>query len=253
MVLKNNICIFEYTSDHALQRHRARTYISITRNSYFVVRTVFTVGNYDYTFDYIFYLDGSVEVKVRASGYIEGSYWAINRSKDYGYRVHEQFSTSVHDHVLNFKADLDIAGTNNRIVRVGVESTKVNYDWETRDTRNTMKLIHEPIVKETGLDWLAGPTGMYVVQNHNLTNAWGERRGYSIRTGTGIGVPTHLTIQNSTTTGRSVEWALKDLWVVQQKDTEPRSSDPANGLSPENPLIDFSKFVDDESVENADL
>lgn len=78
-----------------------------------------------------------------------------------------------------------------------------------------MKLVQEPILQETGLDWLSGPTGIYVVQNHNMTNAWGERRGYSIRPGTGIGVLTHLTIQNSTTTRRAVEWASKDLWVVQ--------------------------------------
>lgn len=127
-ILKNNIFIFEYTADHALQRHTSRSYISISKNNYFVVRTTSVVGNYDYTFDYIFYLDGSIEIKIRASGYIEGSFWAVNRSKEYGYRVHDQFSTSIHDHVLNFKADLDIAGTNNRIVRVGVEPAKVDYN-----------------------------------------------------------------------------------------------------------------------------
>lgn len=66
-VRKNSICLFEYTADHALQRHTSSSYVSMSKNTYFVVRTVSVVGNYDYTFDYVFYLDGSIEVKVKLS------------------------------------------------------------------------------------------------------------------------------------------------------------------------------------------
>lgn len=51
---RNGICIFEYTADHALQRHTSTDQVSIGRNTYMVVRWVSTVGNYDYTFDYVF-------------------------------------------------------------------------------------------------------------------------------------------------------------------------------------------------------
>lgn len=40
------------------------------------------MGNYDYNFDYAFYLDGTVEVTVRASGYIQSAYYYGN--EDYG-------------------------------------------------------------------------------------------------------------------------------------------------------------------------
>ena len=53
-------------------------------------------------FSYEFYLDGSIRVSVRASGYIQSAYFAKNQ--DYGYQIHEALSGSMHDHVLNYKA-----------------------------------------------------------------------------------------------------------------------------------------------------
>ena len=73
IINQKSICIFEYTADHALQRHTDDSRVSVSRNTYLTVRSVSTIANHDYTFDYIFYLDGTIEVKVRASGYLRCS------------------------------------------------------------------------------------------------------------------------------------------------------------------------------------
>lgn len=134
---RNAICIFEYTSDALLQRHVSDWSVTASRNSYLVIRSVSTVGNYDYTIDYLFYLDGSIEVKVRASGFIfaafaghpeaasqPSSLTSPNSSTDdlrsrsphpshpnhrYGYQIHPSASTSMHDHALLFRCDIDIS------------------------------------------------------------------------------------------------------------------------------------------------
>ena len=80
-------------------------------------------------------------------------------------------------------------------------------------------------------------------------NAWGERKGYRITSGTGVGSTPHLTILNSTTLGDSARWAEHDIWVLQRKDTECRSADPLNYLAPQDPLIDFNKMADHESLD----
>ena len=258
---ENNICLFEYTADHALQRHTSESSVSISRAQYLVLRTVSTVGNYDYTFDYIFYLDGSVEVKVRASGFIFGAFHASSKSNnetklnEYGYRVHDALATSMHDHVINFKADLDIAGTSNTLVRVGIEPLTKSFVWDeaSKSPRNTMRLTHTPVLEETGLDWPRNSGEMYIVLNNDSTNSWGEKRGYRITPGMGMGTPSHLTVLNSTSLKASAEWASKDLWAVKQKDTEPRSASPMNWIEPANPLVDFSKFVDGENTVQEDL
>jgi primary-amine oxidase len=256
-VNNNSICIFEHTADYPIQRHSSNTRVSVSRNTYLVVRFVSTVWNYDYTFDYIFYLDGTIEVKVRASGFIFAAFWTGDEANEdeYGFRVHDALASSMHDHVLNFKADMDVAGTENTMVRLAVEPITMDYPWDDdrMKPRNTMHLVQHPVEKETGLDWARNSGEMFIVINQNKTNEWGEKRGYRIQPGSGIGSPTHLTILNSTALGKSAFWASQDLWVLKRKDTEPRSASSLNFLDPLDPLVDFSKFVNDEDIVQDDL
>ena len=165
---KNAICIFEYTSDAPLQRHTSEWSVTVSRNTYLVVRSVSTVGNYDYTIDFLFYLDGSMEVKVRASGFIFAGFaghpepksdnmssnadTAGNeapteeiRSRDdstrpiphpnarYGYQIRPSASTSMHDHVLLFRCDFDISphsGQNDTFKRVSIDPYTHLYPWD---------------------------------------------------------------------------------------------------------------------------
>ncbi len=242
-----------------------------------------TAGNYDYTvsfapyplirftlihpqIDYIFYLDGSIEVKLRASGYIFGAFHAEPRSHpltrddstdEYGYRVHPAVHTSMHDHVVNFRADLDICGTSNTLVRTSIEPLQREYDWdkpEVQGPRNTMHMVHKTVPHETGLDWPKNAGEMYLITAPNSTNKWGETRAYRILPGTGMGTPAHLTIINSTTLGTSATWSSNDLWVLKNHpNTEPGSAHHNNYLEPLSPLVDFTKMVNYESIEEEDL
>ncbi|KAI1493671.1 copper amine oxidase [Biscogniauxia mediterranea] len=252
--LPNNICIFEFTSDYLLSRHTAQYSVTASRNTFLTIRSVSTVGNYDYTIDYVFYLDGAIEVKVRASGYIYGAFYANNPFKkedEYGHRVHKALSTSMHDHVISFKADLDVAGSANDMVRLAIEPTVISYPWDQPyvKERNTMHLKEYAVTEETGLDWPKNSGEFYIVYSRGEKNAWGERKAYRIVSGTGMGNTPHLTILNSTTLGNSARWAERDLWVVRQKDSEPRAADPLNYLDPFDPLIDFAALADAESLE----
>ncbi|KAK8005045.1 hypothetical protein PG990_011082 [Apiospora arundinis] len=251
--LPNNICLFEFTSDHLLSRHTTQTSVTVSRNTFLTLRSVSTVGNYDYTIDYVFYLDGAIEVKVRASGYIFGAFYARNshRNEDeYGHRVHDALSSSLHDHVISFKADLDIAGTANDMIRLAVEPMNQSYPWDQPEfkQRNTMHLREYPVEQETGLNWPANSGEFYIVYSSDQKNAWGERKGYRIVSGTGIGNTPHLTVLNSTVLKNSAHWAEKDLWVVRRKDTEPRGADPLNSIDPTNPLVDFTKIANKEPL-----
>ena len=104
-------------------------------------------------FSYEFYLDGSIKVSVRASGYIQSAYFAKN--EDYGYHIHDALSGSMHDHVLNYKAvsiirtpsnrtsltnlyqDFDILGTANTMQLTSFVPVTESYTWSDRP-RNTM-------------------------------------------------------------------------------------------------------------------
>ena len=112
-----------------------------------------------------------------------------------------------------------------------------------------MHLVEYPVSHETGMDWPPNSGEFYIVYNSDAKNAWGERRGYRITSGTGMGSTPHLTIINSTTLGDSARWAEHDVWVLRRKDTEPRSADPLNYLDPEDPIVNFQRMANEESLE----
>ncbi|WVQ72053.1 hypothetical protein IAR50_001597 [Cryptococcus sp. DSM 104548] len=103
------ISIFETDLNYPLQRHASSAYFSVAKNIALTVRSIGTVRNYDYTFDYIFYLDGTIETIARASGYTQSAYYANNT--EYGYQIHDSLG-SMHDHFITYKVDLDVADTN---------------------------------------------------------------------------------------------------------------------------------------------
>jgi hypothetical protein len=113
---RNSAGLFEANEDIPIQRHSGRGYTSITKNVAFKLRSVSTLGNYDYQTTYEFRMDGSMTISVRASGYIAGGYAAKN--DEYGFNIHDNLSGSMHDHVITFKADLDVLGEKNSLQKV---------------------------------------------------------------------------------------------------------------------------------------
>jgi primary-amine oxidase len=115
--IPNSICLFEYDAGYPIRRHfNAAGQTSSAKNIVFSVRTISTVGNYDYLIEYSFFLDGGIEISVRASGYISSAYYYGN--ENYGFKIHDFLSGDMHDHVLTFKADLDILGEENSVQKV---------------------------------------------------------------------------------------------------------------------------------------
>ena len=129
------ICMFEHDTGYPAQRHLTSFYVSSTKNIVFTLRSISVVGNYDClplppspplladrffidVFDFDFHLDGSIFVTVRASGYIQGAFWA--NDPEYGFHIHDWLSGSMHDHVLNYKLDLDVHGTKNSLMKTTV-------------------------------------------------------------------------------------------------------------------------------------
>ena len=112
-----SICLFEIDTGYPIQRHTSIAYVSTTKNIEFTLRSISTVGNYDYVFDYEFYLDGTIHVTVRASGYIQSAFWATGQGEQDGFHIHDNLGGSIHDHVLNYKLDMDVGGTANSLMK----------------------------------------------------------------------------------------------------------------------------------------
>lgn len=62
-----------------------------------------------------------------------------------------------------------------------------------------------------------------------------------------------LTIQNSSLAQNAVNHADHHLYVTKQKDTEARASNPYNLLDPADPVVNFAKYFDGESLDQQDM
>ncbi|KIN07075.1 hypothetical protein OIDMADRAFT_21986 [Oidiodendron maius Zn] len=246
----NSLCLFEFDADFSMQRHSTSSYVSSTKNIYFTLRSVSTVGNYDYMFSYSFYMDGSISVEVRASGYIQSAYYANNG--DYGYHIHDSLSGSMHDHVLNFKADFDILGLDNTIELVNVVPVSKSYPWSGGKTRNTMMLERSIVESENDsrFNFAANAATQVKVINMDQRNKYGEYRGYRILPSTGV---SHLTVEESSNLVNAARWAGYDIQVTKQHDTEPRSAHAYNSQDVSNPPVNFDEFFNGENLTQTDL
>ncbi|XP_059686128.1 membrane primary amine oxidase-like [Gavia stellata] len=111
-ISKNAVCIFEQNLGSPLRRHYSNLqslYYGGLVNSALVIRSIATVGNYDYVWDFIFYQSGAIEGKVQATGYASSSFLHGDGLR-YGNRVWKHTLGTIHTHSINYKVDLDVGG-----------------------------------------------------------------------------------------------------------------------------------------------
>ncbi|KAI5475104.1 hypothetical protein MNV49_001929 [Pseudohyphozyma bogoriensis] len=253
----NAVCVFERDTGRPLTRHYGdmEDETGASKTYELVVRSVSTVGNYDYIFDYTFGFDGSVEVRFSASGYLQGGYWDPKR-QPYGTRIRETSSGAMHDHVINYKVDLDVAGTDNSISSLSLEVKEIEEDWfddEDWGKATPMQTIIKTRHATEATTQFEAPKngeGMLIFTNEAEKNAWGESRGYAVHPGVSN---VHLTNLDAKRTLRNVQWAKKHAFVSRAKDTEPKSSSMWNMNLPGKPAVNFDSFFNDESVDQKDL
>ncbi|GAA5866523.1 hypothetical protein JCM8547_000655 [Rhodosporidiobolus lusitaniae] len=248
IVHKNSLCFFETDLGYPLQRHSSNSYVSITHNVGFVMRSVSTIGNYDYTLSTTFTMDGSVFFDVSASGYIQSAFYAHN--EEFGYKIHDGLSGSMHDHVLNFKLDVDILGQSNTVGFHTIEPFEQKPVW-SNTTRKTMHLVRSELANETGMNWPENGKSMVLIYNKDEKNKYGEDRAWRIMPTLGAGM--HSTIVDSSNLGPSINFATKALYFTKHSDSEAVASHPYNPYDAYNPVIDFADYLNDESLAQEDV
>ncbi|KFA54447.1 hypothetical protein S40293_11440 [Stachybotrys chartarum IBT 40293] len=184
----NSICIFEQDPGYAISRHTASNYVTVTKRMYSLC------------------LDGTAEVKVRASWYIQCAYHANN--EEYRYHIHDALSGYM-------------------LVEGAPKHLEIQRSWVNNED-------------EVKLNWASNSASSYVIVNKDAVNPYGEYRGYKIAPN--LGAPVYLTVQNSTNAPLAVNFATHNLYATRQKDMEPKSVATWNNQDLSDPLVDFNEF-----------
>ncbi|TFK55964.1 amine oxidase catalytic domain-containing protein [Heliocybe sulcata] len=250
------ICIFEQDSGRPITRHTgySKDEFGAVKGYVLTIRSISTVGNYDYCFDYMFQVDGTIEVRLSASGYLQGGYWEP-KQEGYGAPIRETSMGSLHDHVINYKVDLDMVGTKNSLLQTTTATEEVEHPWIEEDWGS--KVIQQKISRtyienedDALLKYPHNFQGGYAIVNKEETNTWGTVRGYAIHPGYS---PVYNTVVGSKRLLNNANWARYNLAVSRRKETEPTSSSMWNQHLPGAPVVDFHKFFDSENITQEDL
>ena len=117
-------CLFEQSAGEIAWRHDGNG-VESRKARDLVLRTIGVFGNYDYVFDWIFRQDGTVRVRVGATGLDEVKgvkSRTANEDHDgeastYGRFIAENTVGVDHDHYFSMRLDFDVDGTANSFVR----------------------------------------------------------------------------------------------------------------------------------------
>ena len=118
-------CLFEQPTSSIAWRHDDTGIVESRKARELVLRTIGIFGNYDYIFDWVFQQNGSIRVRVGATGFDQTM--AVNsrsaaddpkgEASRYGRFIAENNVGIDHDHFFSFRLDFDVDGTANSFVR----------------------------------------------------------------------------------------------------------------------------------------
>jgi primary-amine oxidase len=147
-----------------------------------VVTWAAAIGNYTYGVEYIFRMNGEIDVKVNATGTtLNQGIGSASEGSQYGTVVTPKIAAPAHQHFFNFRIDFDVDGTSNRVVEENVASTASpgGNAWQSQETT---------LGSEGFRDANAATMRSWRIESAARTNAVGEPTAYAV-VGSDTGVP----------------------------------------------------------------
>lgn len=253
---KNAVCLFEQDTGVPLRRHYdtnfngGYNFYGGMPGSALILRTVATTYNYDYVFDYIFYPNGVLEVRSSASGFPQTTFYTVDE-EPYSNEIHPKMAGSLHDHIFNYKVDIDVFGTKQSYETVEVGLQNITNPWFPEDY-HLQKVLHRRLRKnETEAVYhynFDKPTCMNFFNKDNV-NSFGLHRGYRIQ----IRDMMKQMYPESWPVVKGAAWSLNQMTVTKRKEKEEKSSSIYNQQDMVDPVLDFSQYVDGENIVDEDL
>ncbi|XP_068775112.1 amine oxidase [copper-containing] 3 [Struthio camelus] len=249
---KNALCVFEHNLGSPLRRHYSNLqsfYYGGLVNSALIVRSIATLGNYDYVWDFIFYQNGAIEAKVQATGYVSSSFLHGDGLR-YGNRVWEHTLGTIHTHSINYKVDLDVGGVKNSLMAHDMAFEMARAPWSPEQQIERPRLTKKVLDTEDQAAFRhQSKMPRYIYFAANSKNKWGHQRGYRIQIVSFAGEH----VPEASSMERAISWARYKLAVTRRKEDEPTSTSIYNQNDPWMPTVAFADFINNETITNEDL
>lgn len=224
-----------------------------------VVRWISTVGNYDYMFDWVFSQNGIIGINAGATG-IEAVKGGKSRTMHddtakedtkYGTLIDHNIVGTTHQHIYNYRLDLDVDGSENSFVHMD-PVIKATAEGSVR--LSAMEIDTKVINKEKIAAEKFDPSTIRLISNFNKENKMGNPVSYQLIPFAGGTHPIAKGAQFSPD-----EWLFKRLsfmdkqiWVTQYHPDERYPEGKYSNRSTHD--TGLGNFINnDQNIENKDL
>ena len=249
MTFNNVFCIFEQDPGMPLRRHHSfypnhGAFYEGMPGHVLILRTMITVINYDYIFDFVFYQNGVMETKVLSTGYIVATAFT-EKERPFGAQVHDFISGNLHHHLFNFKSDLDINGVKNRYDTLDITTTEVpnqfNPDPNAKHTQPRFDRTGKTTEQEAAYKFNFETPKYHIFYNNLVNNKFGNPKSYRVML---KGMSKQILPEGSGVEP-SASWMRYQMAVTKHKEDERCSSSLYSCFDAKKPVVNFQSFVDD--------
>jgi primary-amine oxidase len=216
-VVRNAICLHEEDAG-LLWKHSDELAgrVEVRRARRFVVNSMVTVGNYDYSFRWYLHLDGSIECEVQLHGIVSTMALAPGEQPVGSTIIDSGLAAPNHQHFFCFRLDLDVDGVANSVREVESEAIPTGAE---NPLGNAFRARVTPLPRESlaRRDSDERAARVWHVVNPARRNALGGEVGYRLVPLQGVAT---MLAQPEARISRRAGFARHTLWVTQHADAE---------------------------------
>ncbi|GAA6622052.1 primary-amine oxidase [Scytonema sp. NUACC26] len=207
----------------------------VRRRRELVVTTTTAIENYDYGISWVFHQDGTLEVETDLTGIILAQATASQKQSEnelYGELVAKNILGVNHQHLFNFRLDMDVDSQANQVMEMNVKALPVN---EKNPLGNAFTVEETPLTKEAIAvrDLDINHSREWMIVSTKSKNALGAATGYML-------MPAGNTVffpDESAHIRKTATFANHHVWVTKYQPGElyaagdyPNQTQPAKGL-----------------------
>ena len=124
VTLPNAICLHEEDAGLLWKHWDFRTgETEVRRSRRLVISFITTIGNYDYGFYWMLYLDGTIELEIKLTGIVATGAIQPGEQPAHGTLIAEGLYAMNHQHFFNARLDFDLDGERNAVYEVHTEAS----------------------------------------------------------------------------------------------------------------------------------
>ncbi|MHC5858823.1 primary-amine oxidase [Nostoc sp.] len=222
----------------------------VRRSRELVMTMTVAVDNYDYSINWIFHQDGTLEVQNELTGIVLAQGTAAQKQSEdnsYGRLIAKNIFGVNHQHFFNYRLDFDVDGQANSVMEMNVKALPMD---EKNPLGNAIALSETPLAKETSAvrDLDLKSSREWMIVSADKKNRLGAAPGYMLMPG---GNSMFFPVEGSKIRQRA-EFATHHVWVTKYKPSElyaggdyPNQTRPGQGLP---------KYIaDDEALMGEDI